>query len=272
MPELPEVEIVIRELQAELKDQPKLESVTFLRKDLRNVFPRRKIRSLVSQPLHKVERRSKYLLFYFNDGHGLLSHLGMTGHWRIERGLRSPRSHDHICLQFSGGRFLIYNDPRRFGFFDYFDRVESHKLIRFIGPEPFSSDFHADYLKQKLKGRKAPIKNALMDQRIVAGIGNIYASEILYRALIRPKRPAGRITLSECDRIVQQTRQVLQESIQFGGSSFDDYRHVSGKKGGFQQRFRVYSCDKQPCLQCGNPIRRAVHGGRSTFWCAKCQK
>lgn len=273
MPELPEVETVARQLESELSLPERLCAVDLMRLGLRNKFPKKDIQKFVGLALTKVARRSKYLLFWFGSEKGFLSHLGMTGHWRIESGKeKSIKLHDHIRLHFSSGRCLIYNDPRRFGFFDVFYSSLDHKLLKGLGPEPFSEAYSALYLKEVLKGRQGPIKNMLMNQKIVAGIGNIYASEILFRAGIKPTRAAGRVSLEECRKIVTETQEVLSQSTQAGGSSFDDFRHVSGKKGGFQLLFQVYNRHNEKCLRCGHGISRKVQAGRSTFWCAKCQK
>lgn len=272
MPELPEVETVVRELNLQLPSPDQLVEVELLRKDLRNLFPKKKIESFKGEGLQTITRRSKYLLFSFGPRGGLLSHLGMTGHWRVEKEPITQRLHDHIRLRFSSKKVLIYNDPRRFGFFDAYENIKTHKLLKDIGPEPFSDDFNADYLKSALKTRKGPIKTILMNQALVAGIGNIYASEILFRSFIKPTRSAGKITREECARIVQQTREVLAEAIRFGGSSFDDFKHVSGEKGGFQDRFQVYDRAGEPCVSCGKNVSKKVQAGRSTYWCSFCQK
>lgn len=272
MPELPEVETVVRELNSELALPETLNQVTLLRGDLRNKFPRRKLEGFVGRKLKGIVRRSKYLLFEFEGEGGILSHLGMTGHWRVDCEKFEQRTHDHIRLHFQSGHVLIYNDPRRFGFFDVYENPQTHKLLKDIGPEPFSEDFNATYLKTTLKKRSGPIKNLLMNQHIVAGVGNIYASEVLFRAGVRPTRPGGRVSLEECAKIVEYVRLVLQESITHGGSSFDDFRHVSGESGQFQDRFQVYDRHNQECVKCGRKISKKVQAGRSTYWCVSCQK
>ena len=272
MPELPEVETVVRELNQQLPSPDQLVDVELLRSDLRNKFPKKKIESFKGRTFKGITRRSKYLLFCFEPSGGLLSHLGMTGHWRVEREPITEKTHDHIRLRFRSKIVLIYNDPRRFGFFDVFEDSKTHRLLKGIGPEPFSDDFNTDFLKLALKNRITPIKTILMNQALVAGIGNIYASEILFRASVKPTRAAGKVTREECARIVQQTREVLEEAIRFGGSSFDDFKHVSGEKGGFQDRFQVYDRVGKPCVSCGKNVSKKVQAGRSTYWCSNCQK
>lgn len=272
MPELPEVETVRSELAKQILAGDQLVGVDITCEKLRNPLRPQVFNRFLGRHLKAISRRSKYLLFEFREGGGYLSHLGMTGHWRLGEKDSARRNHDHIRLHFGSGRVLIYNDPRRFGFFDAFEKPTDHVLLKHLGPEPFSEEFSSSYLKSKLQNRKGPLKNLLMNQTIVAGIGNIYASEILFRAKIRPTRPAHRVKIDEYETLVLETRKVLQESLQHGGSSFDDFRHVSGKKGGFQERFSVYDREGQSCVICGHKIRRKVQAGRSTFWCSTCQK
>ncbi|MFN8790067.1 MAG: bifunctional DNA-formamidopyrimidine glycosylase/DNA-(apurinic or apyrimidinic site) lyase [Bdellovibrionales bacterium] len=272
MPELPEVETVRSELAKQIPTGDQLVAVDLECEKLRNPLRPSIFKKFLGRHIKRISRRSKYLLFEFQEGGGYLSHLGMTGHWRLGEKDSARRNHDHVRLHFGSGRVLIYNDPRRFGFFDAFEKPEDHALLKNLGPEPFSDEFSSSYLKSRLQGRKGPLKNLLMNQSLVAGIGNIYASEILFRAKIRPTRPAHRVKAAECETLVLETRRVLQESLQYGGSSFDDFRHVSGDKGGFQNRFCVYDRKGQGCIICGQAIRRRVQAGRSTFWCSTCQK
>jgi formamidopyrimidine-DNA glycosylase len=284
MPELPEVETVRRELEENLKLPQILDRVRLLRKNLRNPLNPKRLQIFEGQRMTQVTRRSKYLLFWFGE-RGLLSHLGMTGNWRVcqapvsadgsldlsgEASLRRP--HDHIELILTSGLKLVYNDPRRFGFFDSFDSLETHPLLRNLGWEPLDPNLTADRLHGLFRKRKAPVKNLLMNQTLLAGLGNIYASEVLFRAGIRPFRRAGSLSLTECEKLRIEMRQVLEKSIQLGGSSFDDFRHVSGEKGDFQNHFFVYNRSGTPCQKCGQAILKKTLGGRSTFWCSRCQK
>ncbi len=271
MPELPEVETVRLELLSHLQLPLKVKQIKLNRASLRNEFDFEMFKSFEGEHLLNITRRSKYLLFGFKQG-GLLSHLGMTGHWRIENAEFELRKHDHIQIHFSTGLTLIYNDPRRFGFFDGFADATKHPLLKNIGPEPLDEAFTGEVLKKNFGKRKAPIKTVLMNQAVVAGVGNIYASEVLFKARIKPSKAAHNLKLVDCDRIVVEIKSVLMESIRLGGSSFDDFRHVSGEKGGFQNHFLVYDQEGKPCSECGQKIRKKVFSGRSTYWCNACQK
>jgi formamidopyrimidine-DNA glycosylase len=271
MPELPEVETVRNELLHQLKLPLKLDKISFNRQDLRNKFNTKLLKSFEGQNLKTITRRSKYLLFWFEKG-GILSHLGMTGHWRIEEQDFKPRKHDHIQMDFASHQSLIYNDPRRFGFFDAFTDMSKHLLLKNIGPEPLDDQFTGKVLWENLKSRSGPIKNILMNQAVVAGVGNIYASEVLFKAGIKPSKAASKLKIEECDQVVTELKSVLLESIRLGGSSFDDFRHVSGEKGDFQNHFLVYDQEGKACPQCGRKIRKDVHAGRSTYWCGFCQR
>ncbi len=270
MPELPEVETIRLELLEKLPLPLRLEKVLLRRKDLRNQFPIRQIKAFEGKVLQKLLRRSKYLLFDFGEC-GLLSHLGMTGNWRLEKGEGELYHHDHIRLIFESGFSLTYQDPRRFGYFDVYKSIQTHSLLEKIGPEPLGGDFSGTVLWKKTRKRSAPIKNLLMNQQIVAGVGNIYASEVLFRARVKPSRRSSSLKREECDQIVEELKKLLKEAIALGGSSFDDFRHASGEKGDFQKYFSVYNQAGKACLKCGTPIRKKNFAGRSTFWCPHCQ-
>lgn len=273
MPELPEVETVRNELLQQLDLPLKMKEIRLNRSDLRNTFNSDLLKSFEGQKLEKITRRSKYLLFWFgrNKG-GILSHLGMTGHWRIESGAHIFKKHDHIQIIFTNGLSLIYNDPRRFGFFDAFSSMSEHPLLKDIGPEPLEENFTGEVLCHNLKKRSGPIKTVLMNQAVVAGVGNIYASEVLFKSGVKPSRRASSLKKKECDRLVKELKILLLESIRLGGSSFDDFRHVSGEKGDFQNHFLVYDRAGEPCRKCGHKIKKKVFSGRSTYWCSVCQK
>jgi formamidopyrimidine-DNA glycosylase len=262
---------VKNELLQSLKLPLKLDKIVLRRKDLRNKFNAKLLKTFEGQSLEKITRRSKYLLFWFQEG-GILSHLGMTGHWRVETTNFEPRKHDHIQLIFNSQLSLVYNDPRRFGFFDAFKHISKHPLLKNIGPEPLEPEFTGQILFENLKKRSGPIKNILMNQSVVAGVGNIYASEVLFKAGVKPSRKSHSLKFDECEKIVQELKIILQKSIQLGGSSFDDFRHVSGEKGDFQNHFLVYDQEGKPCSKCGQLIRKKVFAGRSTYWCPHCQK
>ncbi len=268
MPELPEVETVRRGLENILSHKPMLEKIELKRPDLRFPIPAKKVKELEGQTILSVGRRAKYL--YFETAKGfLISHLGMTGSWRTKDDTELG-THDHVILHFSGNLGLIFRDPRRFGVLD-FSKDLSGKPFSLMGPEPFSDEFSATYLKSKFKNKTAPIKNVLMDQRVVVGIGNIYASEILFECKIKPQKPAGRVTFLQLQMIIEKTREVLNRAILAGGSTLQDFTHTNGDSGKFQNEFFVYAKDGQPCRICRAVIKTRSMAGRSTFWCARCQ-
>jgi formamidopyrimidine-DNA glycosylase len=185
-------------------------------------------------------------------------------------------THTHVIIDMDSGARLEFNDPRRFGYMDLIKEAEldAHPWFKGLGPEPLGNEFHLPYLKKALAGKKAPIKAALLDQRIVAGLGNIYVVEALYRAHIAPTKEAGRISAQRLEKLYHAIRAVLEEAIEAGGSTLSDYAHVDGAQGGFQHRFRVYDREGETCLtpDCGGTIQRLTQGGRSTFWCPRCQR
>lgn len=265
MPELPEVETHRRELWSVLQNQPQLRSLRFHRDNLRFSLPKEALRSFVGQRLLRLDRRAKYLLFFFEKG-VCLSSLGMTGRWRFGQ---PDLKHDHVVWEFEGCEPLIFNDPRRFGFLDV-ENIAS--FLDKLGPEPLEEDFRPESLFSSLREVKAPIKPVLMDQRWVVGVGNIYASEALFRAGIGPRRPAASLSKKECNRLVESVRFVLREALNSGGSTIRDYLSPSGLSGSFQHQFQVYDREGQPCRRCARPIQRIIQSGRSTFWCPSCQK
>ncbi|MGZ3743540.1 MAG: bifunctional DNA-formamidopyrimidine glycosylase/DNA-(apurinic or apyrimidinic site) lyase [Pseudobdellovibrionaceae bacterium] len=272
MPELPEVETVRRGLAEILKDQPVIKQIELMRKDLRDPIPLKKVQSVVGEKILFVERRAKYLLLKTPKG-SLLSHLGMTGTWRVA-GPGEERDHDHIYLHLSGGLRLAYRDPRRFGCFDFvaLGQELQHCKLKSLGHEPLSEDFTGNVLWQKLRGKKTFIKVAIMDQRIVVGVGNIYASEALFRAGIRPSAKASKLSREKCEGLVGVIKEILREAIAAGGSSISDYAQFTGEQGHFQQGFRVYDREGERCVICNTKISAQILGGRSSYWCSKCQK
>ncbi|MDX9731098.1 MAG: bifunctional DNA-formamidopyrimidine glycosylase/DNA-(apurinic or apyrimidinic site) lyase [Bdellovibrionales bacterium] len=286
MPELPEVEHVKNQLKKlVLGQEPCTTRITAktaldarvaqfesFRKDLRFPIPRTLAKRVAGQEILDIERRAKYLLFRFEQG-WLLSHLGMTGAWREVADLEPLILHDHIRLKFVRGLTLVFNDPRRFGFVDWVEKgkLEEHPRLSHLGPEPLSDEFTGEALYARLRKRSAPIKSLIMDQRIVVGVGNIYASEALFRIGVRPTRAAGRLTRAECERLATTVREVLTEAILAGGSTIRDYRGVDGGKGGFQSRFFVYDRKGEPCRVCKSLILSKMIATRSTYWCPRCQ-
>lgn len=273
MPELPEVETVCRGLGEILESHPTIDRVLIKRKDLRKPVPAKLGRSLKGERIDRVRRRAKFILVD-TDRYTLISHLGMTGSWRlVDPG--EERKHDHFYMELSDGRRLGYNDPRRFGLLDIVKKGEEHKNAWFshLGPEPLSEEtFTADYLKDLFRGRKAPIKNLIMDQRVVVGVGNIYASEALFLAGIRPSTPAAKVSRPRLDKLVKAIREVLCRAIEAGGTTIRDFRQAGGSAGYFQQQLYVYGREGEACRQCESILQARVIGGRNTFWCRQCQK
>ncbi|MFC3705267.1 bifunctional DNA-formamidopyrimidine glycosylase/DNA-(apurinic or apyrimidinic site) lyase [Devosia honganensis] len=292
MPELPEVETVRRGLAPWVEDATIL-SVRLNRPDLRFPFPEGLAAALEGRVVTAVRRRAKYLLMDLSDGRTLLSHLGMTGSWRfaehpIDKPPRyyepgtEPR-HDHMIWELShprhGRSHLIYADPRRFGFIDLYDDVSTSPYLQGLGPEPLGNEFNAAALARAFRGRKAPIKAALLDQRVVAGLGNIYVAEALHRAHILPTIAAGTLVRADgrpkkaLEDLANGVREVLIAAIEVGGSTIRDFRSVEGA-GYFQHNFAVYDREGDPCPTplCPGVVHRIVQSGRSTFFCPVCQK
>ncbi len=277
MPELPEVESLRPMLMHSVVGR------TFRNAHIKEARLRRSVTpelasTITGRTIERIGRRAKYLLIELAGDQVVLVHLGMSGSLThrghgFDPGPFDPR-HDHIEFALDDGSVLVYNDPRRFGLIKIVARAELNNIaeLKYLGPEPLGREFNADYLWKATRGRTAAIKNLLMDQRIVAGIGNIYASEILFRARVRPTRRAGRVTRDEVRRIVTATGQVLREAIGSRGTTFRSYRDSRGQPGRFAQLLRVYDREGKPCLECGTPIRGIVLGQRSSYYCPKCQK
>lgn len=277
MPELPEVENIKIGLSAELPKDAKLINIIFKRNDLRFIIPKRALKTLIGTKLDSISRNAKYLLFAFSNG-TMISHLGMTGNWRIiknaNKKISEGKKHDHVYLCFNNNLQLIYNDPRRFGYLDFAKNsveLNKHPYFAKLGPDPFAVEFTAEYLKQKVKNSGRTIKAFLMDQSVVVGIGNIYASEILFKAKIKPLRKLEKIKTSEWQDLVKACQSLLQIAIDLGGSTIRDYRKSDGSSGSFQDHHSVYGKKDQACTKCGSKIQSASIGGRSTYWCPKCQ-
>lgn len=281
MPELPEVETVRRGLVAAMEGG-RIERADVNRPDLRWPLPERMAARLQGATVQRVRRRSKYILADLDTGESLLIHLGMSGRMLVSGVMLgdfhldhpAPRKHDHVVLHMAGGGRVTFNDARRFGAMDLVrtDREEVHWLLAGLGPEPLGNGFDETYLVARLKARASPIKTALLDQHLVAGLGNIYVCEVLFRAGIDPRRQARRIAAHRIATLVPTIREVLQEAIAAGGSSLRDHRQADGELGYFQHTFRVYDREDARCTRCETPIRRIVQSGRSTFFCPDCQK
>lgn len=283
MPELPEVETVRRGLLPVL-DGAVIDRAEVNRPDLRWPFPDRMADRLTGKRVTALRRRSKYILADLDSGETLLVHLGMSGRMLVSGAQLgsfhhdhpAPQKHDHVVLHMGNGARITFNDARRFGAMDLMrtETADQHMLLAGLGPEPFGNDFNEPYLAGRLKGRKTPIKSALLDQRIVAGLGNIYVAETLFRARISPLRLAGDIVEAQLHTLVPVIREVLAEAIEAGGSSLRDFRQANGELGYFSKRFQVYDREGDPCETpgCAGTITRTVQSGRSSFWCPSCQR
>jgi len=271
MPELPEVETTVRGLARYLEGET-LSRVATRRGDLRRPFPPDLVQVLTGARVTGMGRRAKYGLIHVDRGQTMVFHLGMSGRWRIDP--EELEKHDHLVLETEAGHRLALCDPRRFGSVDLVstDRLEAWPPFAALGPEPLSDALTPAHLAAAFRERIAAIKLLLLDQRIVAGLGNIYVCEALYRARIHPEKPAGKATRPALARLVPAIKGVLEEAIAAGGSTLRDYAQPDGQLGYFSKTFDVYDREGEPCRACGRPIRRIAQGGRSTWFCAHCQK
>jgi len=293
MPELPEVETVRRGLQPVMEGQ-RIAKVELNRKDLRFPFQKDFVARLEGQTVTGLGRRAKYLLADLTSGDVLLMHLGMSGSFRVieNEGSKTPgqfhhprsgdRAHDHVVFRMSSGAAIVFNDPRRFGYMKIIarDALDDEPLLKGLGPEPLGNAFEAKMLAHSCAGKKTSLKAALLDQRVVAGLGNIYVCEALYRAHLSPRRSAATLATKKGEptdharRLVGAIHAVLNQAIKAGGSSLRDHRQTSGELGYFQHSFQVYDREGERCQTagCSGTVRRFTQNGRSTFWCPKCQK
>ncbi|WP_170770916.1 bifunctional DNA-formamidopyrimidine glycosylase/DNA-(apurinic or apyrimidinic site) lyase [Ruegeria lacuscaerulensis] len=283
MPELPEVETVRRGLTPAMEGVV-IERADVNRPDLRWPFPDRMAERLTGQRIDRLRRRSKYILADLSSGETLLIHLGMSGRMTVSgdplgqfvHDHPAAQKHDHVVFHMANGARVTFNDPRRFGAMDLLPtaNAEAHKLLSVLGPEPLGNDFHEQHLIDAFMGKNTPVKSALLDQGIVAGLGNIYVCEALYRGRVSPRRKAGKISTPRVAALVPIIRKVLQDAIQAGGSSLRDFRQADGELGYFQHSFDVYGREGEPCRTegCGAPIKRITQSGRSSFYCAQCQR
>ncbi len=289
MPELPEVETVKRGLEPVLKGR-RIERVETRRAGLRFPFPLDFSERLLGAKVQMLSRRAKYILAELDNGFSLIVHLGMTGrftalspkgaanlgafYFEAGAGEGADGPHDHVVITLEDGIRLVYSDPRRFGMMDVVETIHlgQHRLLKNLGVEPLGNELSAAYLAQKFKGKAAPMKAALLDQRIIAGLGNIYVCEALFRARVSPKRKAGSVKLEKLEELVRHIRDILNDAILAGGSTLQDFQAANGTKGEYQQRFQVYDREREPCSICAKPIKRLVQSGRSSFYCVYCQK
>jgi formamidopyrimidine-DNA glycosylase len=270
MPELPEVETIRRGI-APLVEGRIFAGAVVRVPTLRWPIPADLAVILRGERVVAVERRAKYLLLRCTRGCAIL-HLGMTGHLRLVTTGAPPAKHDHVDLEFTDGSCLRLNDPRRFGALLWTTDPHAHVLLRDLGPEPFADAIDGDYFHRLAKGRRGPIKSFIMDQTVIVGVGNIYASEALFRAGIHPATAAGRIGVERLHRLSAAIRQVLSAAIDAGGTTIRDFADPEGRLGYFRLQLEVYGREGEPCRRCGRPVRALRLGGRSTYFCPECQR
>jgi len=274
MPELPEVETVRRGLARSIEGA-KIMFVETRRAGLRYPFAPDLARRLEGRIITHLGRRAKYLLIMLDDETVMISHLGMSGSWRLEKQPRQQK-HDHLIIQIKQHHqllYLAYHDPRRFGFIllSTQSELDAHPMLQNLGVEPLGNALSPLVLAQAFKGKKTPLKSALLDQRIIAGLGNIYVCEALWQAQLSPFMPAGKVAVPALSLLVVAIRDVLTRALQAGGSTLRDHAQIDGTSGYFQHQFNVYGQENVPCPRCGSLILRTVQSGRSTFYCAACQ-
>lgn len=275
MPELPEVETVMRGLTPVMQGK-KVNNAEITRDNLRIPFPDNFANRMSKRQVHGLSRRGKYIFMMLDGDETLVVHLGMSGSFRIipPHKIYTPVAHDHVRFYMEGDNIVIYNDPRRFGMMFMVKTGEEHAHPAFaaMGAEPLGNHFNGQTLFETLQTRKSPIKTALLDQSVVAGVGNIYACEALYQSGISPLRPANALTKTECENLALAIKNVLNAAILSGGSSLRDHKQVDGTMGYFQHHFHVYGREGEICRETGGIIKRIVQSGRSTFYCAEKQR
>lgn len=271
MPELPEVETTKRGLEPVMTGKA-ITAVTVRRRDLRSPIPKGFEKAVSGRKIQGLRRRAKYLLIDLSGGQSILVHLGMSGSMRVEKKADyTPLTHDHVIFEM-GRVLVVFHDPRRFGVVDLLETAaeDQHESLAHLGPEPLSERFNAAYLRRVLATRKGPIKPVIMQQEVVVGVGNIYASESLFLAGIHPETPACE-TLERAEILVKMIRKTLTAAIISGGSTLRDYKQADGTTGYFQHQFNVYEREGEPCVACGHEIRHLVQAGRASYFCMTCQ-
>ncbi len=281
MPELPEVETVRRGLSPAMEGRV-IERLEVNRPNLRFPFPDRFKDRVEGARITRMGRRAKFLVTELDTGEALIMHLGMSGRFTVNSNATADfhydpgtnQAHDHVVFHMEGGATITYNDPRRFGFMELWptDQMSHYNRVKDLGPEPLSNHFNAAYLDNTLKGKTAPIKAALLDQSVIAGLGNIYVCEALFRSGISPRRKSSTVVGKRNERLAPAINDVIAEAIEAGGSSISDFASASGELGYFQKHFHVYGREGAPCDTCGKAIKRIVQSGRSSFYCGQCQR
>ena len=283
MPELPEVETVKRGLEEFIINES-IKEVYLSKFNLRFPWPKDFVSKIIGKKIVYIKRRAKYIIIGLSDNYSIISHLGMSGSYKVlKKGEVKDYiilKHDHLIIDLDNFK-IVYNDPRRFGYIDLTNQdPETHKFLSSLGPEPLSNYFNADNLAETLLNKNKPIKNTLLDQNIVSGLGNIYVCEALFRSKINPKKNCSKLVTSKGKPrknlilLVKKINEVIKEAIEAGGSSLRDFSNTSGKMGYFQSSFNVYNRENEKCLlgSCNGVIKRIIQSGRSTFFCSKCQK
>ena len=268
MPELPEVEVSRMGISPHLIGQT-IKVFVFRTPKLRWDIPQ-ELKKLEGQVIRNISRRAKYLLIETDEGTAIV-HLGMSGSLRVLDADFPPAKHDHVDLKLTNGKILRYNDPRRFGAWLWSAPNESHVVLGHMGPEPLTEEFNADYVAEKAKGKRVAVKQFIMDNKIVVGVGNIYANESLFKSRIHPTRPAGKLTKKEWQLLVENIKATLEIAIQQGGTTLKDFAQADGKPGYFAQELQVYGKAGEPCPECGTIIETLKIGQRNTFLCPLCQ-
>ena len=283
MPELPEVETVKRGLEEFIVNES-IKEVYLSKFNLRFPWPKDFVSKIVGKKIISIKRRAKYIIIGLSDNYSIIAHLGMSGSYKVlKKGEVQDYiilKHDHLIIDLDNFK-IVYNDPRRFGYIDLTNQdPETHKFLSSLGPEPLSNYFNADNLAETLLNKNKPIKNTLLDQNIVSGLGNIYVCEALFRSKINPKKNCSKLVTSKGKPrknlilLVKKINEVIKEAIEAGGSSLRDFSNTSGKMGYFQSSFNVYNRENEKCLldSCDGVVKRIIQSGRSTFFCSKCQK
>ena len=283
MPELPEVETVKRGLEEFIINES-IKEVYLSKFNLRFPWPKDFVSKIVGKKIISIKRRAKYIIIGLSDNYSIIAHLGMSGSYKVlKKGEVQDYiilKHDHLIIDLDNFK-IVYNDPRRFGYIDLTNQdPETHKFLSSLGPEPLSNYFNADNLAETLLNKNKPIKNTLLDQNIVSGLGNIYVCEALFRSKINPKKNCSKLVTSKgrprknLILLVRKINEVIKEAIEVGGSSLRDFSNISGKMGYFQSSFNVYNRENEKCLidSCDGVVKRIIQSGRSTFFCSKCQK
>ena len=283
MPELPEVETVKRGLEEFIINES-IKKVYLSKFNLRFPWPKNFVSQVVGKKIISIKRRAKYIIIGLSDNYFIIAHLGMSGSYKVLKKSEAEDyimlQHDHLIIDLDNYK-IVYNDPRRFGYIDLTNQEpETHKFLSSLGPEPLSNYFNADNLAETLLNKKKSIKNSLLDQSIISGLGNIYVCEALFRSKIDPKKNCSKLVTSKGKPkknlilLVQKINEVIKEAIEVGGSTLRDFSNISGKMGYFQSSFNVYNRENEKCLldDCDGVVKRIIQSGRSTFFCSKCQK